>query len=309
MNDLPDFSAAPLHQILDYFDNDSKNETPINFLIADPDLCRGYYAGERIDRNGQKLICRSWKAWVDLASHLGYRLLTPERYDKTRLRLTFESVTRERSFHTDNESDKYSSRSPFARIHKNEESAYYLPYFQALKRLEIFHRPRILALGVNRGDELEPILRFNPEAKVTGIDLDADALALAQKRFGPALTTHCLDLNRLEELDLGRYELILSIGTLQSPGIDMKPLMMELVQKHLTQKGALLLGWPNARWIDGELLYGARPKNYPFSELSLVIKDLFWIKKYLQQHKYRVVITGREYLFLEATKIGLSRKA
>jgi hypothetical protein len=88
----------------------------------------------------------------------------------------------------------------------------------------------------------------------------------------------------------------------------MKPLIMELVQRHLTSSGALLLGWPNARWIDGELLYGATPPNYPFSELSLVIKDLFWIKKYLQQHRFRVVITGREYLFLEGTPIGTGRK-
>ncbi len=80
---------------------------------------------------------------------------------------------------------------------------------------------------------------------------------------------------------------------------------MHLVQERLSPDGAILLGWPNARWRDGELLYGARPRHYPFSELSLVIKDLFWIKKYLQQHKFRVVITGREYLFLEATRIGV----
>jgi len=47
-----------------------------------------------------------------------------------------------------------------------------------------------------------------------------------------------------------------------------------------------------------------RAPNYPYPEMSLLIKDIYWIKKYLQQHKFRVTITGKEYLFVTATKIG-----
>jgi hypothetical protein len=307
-DDLPDFSTTPLHELIDRL-GESGPVKAITFLVTDPDLCGGHYAGESLLRGDRQLLCRSWRAWNDLATLLGCRLRTPERHDERRLRLTLEPLVPRRSFHSDPEGKSYEPHTPFARIRKNEEPAYYFPYLQALRRLGLSRRSRILALGINRGDELEPILRLNPEAQITGVDLAADALAEAQGRFGPALSTHCRDLNCLEELELGHFDLILSIGTLQSPGIAMKPLIMDLVQNHLTPDGALLLGWPNARWIDGELLYGARPKNYPFSELSLVIKDLFWIKKYLQQHKFRVVITGREYLFLEATKIGLGQKA
>jgi hypothetical protein len=298
-----DLSSASLTEVLTFLENRKGAET-VSFLATDPDLCRGHYAGETIRHAGRRLICRSWRAWNDLANHLGYRLRTPERYDDSRVLLTLERLIPDQSFHHNRSGKKYGTDGAFSRIRKNEEPAYYLPYLQALKRLELSRRPRILALGVNRGDELEPILRLNPHAEITGIDQAAEALAQATQRFAPLLRTYCHDLNRLEELDLGRFDLILSIGTLQSPGIEMKPLVMGLVQKHLARDGALLLGWPNSRWIDGELIYGARVKNYPFSELSLVVKDLFWIKKYCQQHKMRVVITGREYLFLSAVKIG-----
>jgi 2-polyprenyl-3-methyl-5-hydroxy-6-metoxy-1,4-benzoquinol methylase len=308
-SELPDFSDSSLQDILDFFDKIPKKCSPVSFLITDPDLCQGRYAGEKIYHAGQSLICRSWRAWNDLATSLGYRLRTPDRYDESRVFLSLEPLEGDRSFHRSDSIEKYASESAFARIRKNEEPAYYFPYFRALQRLRLSHRTHILALGLNRGDELEAILRLNPQAKITGIDLAEDALQKAQERFNETLETHCHDLNGLETLDLGRFDLILSIGTLQSPSIEMKPLVMDLVQKHLAPDGALLLGWPNARWIDGELIYGARVKNYPFSELSLVIKDLFWIKKYLQQHKFRVVITGREYIFLEATKIGLNQKA
>ncbi|MGE4473070.1 MAG: methyltransferase, partial [Sulfuricurvum sp.] len=32
-------------------------------------------------------------------------------------------------------------------------------------------------------------------------------------------------------------------------------------------------------------------------------KDIYYCKKYLQQKKFRVTLTGKDYLFLTATKI------
>ncbi|MCK4974827.1 MAG: methyltransferase, partial [Sulfurimonas sp.] len=67
---------------------------------------------------------------------------------------------------------------------------------------------------------------------------------------------------------------------------------------------AMILGFPNCRWIDGEMVYGAKAPNYSFNEMSLVLKDIHFCKKYLQQKKYRVTITGKDYLFLTARKIA-----
>ena len=306
MQSVPtDLGVACLAEIVDYLSKELKRSGYAAFLILDPDRCRRHYAGEKLRIDEQEYRCRSWRAWNDLATQLGSRILTPERYDARRLLLRFEAIERNGTFHQDNEAGKYAPGSTFARIRKNEEPAFYLPYLRALRRLGAERRSRILDLGLNRGDELEPVFQAGFTGTVWGIDLDEAALAEAKRRFGTRLHTRIHDLNRLEDLPQERFDLILSIGTLQSPGIELKPLLMHLVQERLTPDGAILLGWPNARWIDGELLYGARVKHYPFSELSLVIKDLFWVKKYLQQHRFRVVITGREYLFLEATRIGV----
>ncbi|WP_456428533.1 class I SAM-dependent methyltransferase [Nitratifractor sp.] len=302
---IPDLSDTPLSQIIRELERELRSANTAAFWILDPDRCRGLYAGERLTLGDKAYHCRSWRAWNDLAAQLGCRLLTPERHDAQRLLLRIEKLRHENSFHREKQSEKYDPKSTFARIRKNEEPAFYLPYLRSLHRLGVESRERILALGPNRGDELEPIFASGFRGEILGIDLSAPALREAQTRFGSRLRTCVQDLNRLAELPPERFDLILSIGTLQSPAIELKPLIMHLVQQRLSSDGAILLGWPNARWQEGELIYGARPRHYSFSELSLVIKDLFWIKKYLQQHKFRVVITGREYLFLEATKIGV----
>ena len=127
---------------------------------------------------------------------------------------------------------------------------------------------------------------------------------MARERFGSNVALHVNDINTIDALDLGAFDLIVSIGTLQSPGINMKPFLMHLVQNYLEPGGALILGFPNCRWIDGEMLYGAKAPNYPFSEQSLLYNDVMFCKKYLQQHKFRVTLTGKQYLFLTATKIA-----
>jgi hypothetical protein len=111
------------------------------------------------------------------------------------------------------------------------------------------------------------------------------------------------DINELESLYIGKFDLIITIGTLQSSNINFKERFMYIVQNHLNKDGAMILGFPNCRWIDGTIVYGAMAKNYPFSEMSLLIKDIHFCKKYLQQKKFRVMVMGREYIFLVARSI------
>ena len=100
-----------------------------------------------------------------------------------------------------------------------------------------------------------------------------------------------------------KFDLIISIGTLQTTTVDTKAVVMNLIQNYLNKNGRVIFGFPNSRWIDGELIYGAKAPNYKYNELSLVIKDIYWIKKYLQQKRFRVSIVGKDYLFLRAVKI------
>ncbi len=78
---------------------------------------------------------------------------------------------------------------------------------------------------------------------------------------------------------------------------------MSLVQHYLEKDAAIILGFPNSRWIGGEMIYGAKAPNYAMSEMSLLFNDVMFCKKYLQQKKFRVTLTGKQYIFLTATKI------
>jgi hypothetical protein len=190
-----------------------------------------------------------------------------------------------------------------------EEPAFFHYYLQALRNVQIKKRKRILNLGVNRGDEFEVIRGMtDPDTyqkmALVGIDHSQSAITCAKTIFpetNVSLYTH--DINDLSTLKLDRFDLLISIGTLQSPGINYKPFLMELVQEHLQNDSALILGFPNSRWQGGEMVYGAKAPNYAMSEMSLLFNDVMFAKKYLQQKKYRVTITGKQYIFLTATKI------
>ena len=119
----------------------------------------------------------------------------------------------------------------------------------------------------------------------------------------PNVSFYAHDANDLASLNLGEFDLIISVGTLQSSNLKFNSILASLVQNQLKRTGAMILGFPNCRWIDGEMVYGARVKNYSFSEMGLLYKDVVFAKKYLQQKKFRVTITGKEYIFITATSI------
>jgi trans-aconitate methyltransferase len=239
-------------------------------------------------------------------------MLTPEIISVNRVLLRLEKLNKIDSFHNNKDikyEEKYGVESIFADINKNEEPAFIYAYTNALKQVDISSRDSVLDLGVNRGDEfvaIEKMLTKNrfKEIKLIGIDHSQSAISKAREIFQQQnIEFHCHNINNLEELNIPRVDLIISIGTLQSPNINFKTLFMSLIQNHLTSNGAIILGFPNSRWVDGEMIYGAKAPNYSFLEMSLIIKDIYFCKKYLQQHKFRVTITGKEYIFLTATKI------
>ena len=86
--------------------------------------------------------------------------------------------------------------------------------------------------------------------------------------------------------------LVVSFATLQSAALDDRALLRRIVQDHLTPRGAVILGIPNSRYRDGEVVAGARMKNFRQAELGLVVKDVAFYRKYLQQHGRRVFVTG-----------------
>ncbi len=250
-----------------------------------------------------------YKAFVDIAQIYKYKMLTPKEYDEGIVEFSFVKLDPTSSFHqTKNSQEKYGLESEFFGIDKIAQPSFLYHYQEALKFCDVASKESILNLGVNKADEFEVIEKMLSvdafkKKRVVGVDYSESIIKYAQKRF-PFAQMLLADINTLEKKKLGRFGLIISIGTLQSSNINFNERFMSIYQNLLEKDGAIILGFPNCRWIDGEMVYGAVAPNYNFAEMSLMLKDIHFCKKYLQQKGYRVVITGKDYLFLSARKIN-----
>jgi SAM-dependent methyltransferase len=285
------------------------DRSEVQFAVLNPDLFSGFYAGTTVTLNGRTYLYRALRSWLDLAADLHCRILMPVSASDESVILRFQKLDTH-SFHQENpqkRSEKYGVDSHFSSINKNEEPAFLSAYLHALDIADIAAKKRVLNLGVNRGDEFTLIRELLGEAafgaiEFVGIDHSKSAIKEAKSRLNtPNMHFYSHDINTLDELNLGRFDLIITVGTLQSPGINYKPFLMDLVQNHLSDDGAVILGFPNSRWIDGEMVYGAKMRNFRESDLSLLLGDIDYAKRYLQQKKFTVRISGKEYLFLTAT--------
>lgn len=293
-----DFRTKSSKEILNYFQSlQMKSCETIEIELLESDIAKIGY-----------------KAFVDLAQLFFMKMLTPQQKSSGTI-LRFQKLNLETSFHsnTDKGSEKYGANSQFFIIDKTTQFTFLYHYEQALRFIDIKSKKRVLNLGINRGDEFLAIKEILEDdefrsKEFVGIDYSKSAIEFAKNSIRDEnIEFVCHDINSLDELDIGRFDLIVSIGTLQSSNINFNEKFMSLYQNYLEKDGAIILGFPNCRWIDGEMIYGAKAPNYPFSEMSLVLKDIHFCKKYLQQKKYRVVITGKDYLFLTARKIGESK--
>jgi SAM-dependent methyltransferase len=283
----------------------------VRIEVPDPDLGRGCYPGERVGPEGA-LVHRPLRGWCDLAEGLGCRLLTPRGVDATHVALCFERLGPEAPWHvegrtaepeTEARHERYGAGSAFARLRKLEDPGFLLTFLEALGRVPLPPGARVLDLGVNRGDELAVFdwLPTPPDVTFVGVDHSPSALAEARARFpDPRHRFLEADLNALPS-GLGRFHLVVSVGTLQSPGVDDHALLRRLVQEHLEPGASLLLGFPNSRFRDGEVVYGARVRNLREPDLSLLVKDLSFYRRYLHQHGFRTFLGGKYDLLLTAT--------
>ena len=308
--DMITFTTQSMQEILPILQEKLQKNNSITFEVLDPDLGEGY-AGNKIEIETQTYMHRGYKAWTDLAELLYCKMLTPKEGTYPCIKLTFEKLQND-SFHRDGkDSEKYGTGSYFAQIYKMQEPTFFYYYNQALDNVKLAQRKRILNLGINRADEFEVIrnkldVKEYKNMELVGVDHSESAIAYAKRVFEEDnVTFYAEDINEIDSLELGQFDLLISIGTLQSPSINFKPFFMKLVQEYLSKDAAIILGFPNSRWLGGEMLYGAKAPNYVMNEMSLVLNDIIFCKKYLQQKKYRVTVTGKQYLFLTATKIGV----
>ena len=294
MLDLHNKTLLEIIEILNKKVDILKEHESIKFLVSNPD---------------EEKTLHTYKTWLDLAHLLKCNMLTPKQVDAYLIELSFKKLSQD-SFHALNadKEQKYGTNSIFSKIKKNEQTSFIYYYVQALKNVKIDERKKVLNLGINNGDEFEVIEQLTPNftnLELLGIDYCSSAIKDAKQKFQNYSNVTFLqaDINELNSLNLGKFDLIVSIGTLQSSNLNLNEVFMSIIQNQLSPNGAIILGFPNCRWIDGEMIYGAMMRNYNYSEMSNLYKDVVYCKKYLQQKKFRVTITGKDYIFLTATSI------
>lgn len=258
----------------------------VAFTVADPDGGLGLYAGEATPAG----LHRPWSTWVDLASLLDAHLLTPERTGERQVRVQL----RAQAPSADPDATGYSAQGDWARVDKLEDPVFLFTLVEALRRVGPPAGGRVLSLGVNAGRELDALALAFPDHTfdVHGVDLETSALTAARQRH-PDMTVHELDVTTLPQAHLGRFDLILTLSLLQSPGIRQDVLLSALWRHHLTPGGGLVLGYPNARYRDGALSYGARVRNYRRPDLSLMAADVTDARRRLQRQGFKVFVTGK----------------
>lgn len=305
------FFNESMFEILSYLNNKLKQQGDfVEIEVLNPDTADNTYAGTKLEINSKEYIYRGYKSWIDLSEVLYCKLLTPIIATEYTVVLRFKKLNIEESFHQSiiTKEEKYGNDSPFSLINKNEEPAFLSAYLRALSFANINNRDNILNLGINRADEFEVIEKVIGSGSMLsknfyGIDFSPSAIARAKNTFPSTnFTFICDDLNNIDNLNLPKMDLIITIGTLQSSSLNFKPYFMSLVQNYLNKEGSIIIGFPNTRWMGGEMVYGAKIKNYSFSDQSLLYKDVFFCKKYLQQKKFKVILSGKNYLFLTATR-------
>ncbi|MEO8845617.1 MAG: class I SAM-dependent methyltransferase [Kofleriaceae bacterium] len=277
----------PLTEILAYLTRELTGGARAELAIRDPAATAGAYAGEQGHR--------PWRVWTELADALAMRLAI--RADGDGFVLTFTALDRERTLERGEGVEAYGVDSGFARIHKLEDPSFVIDLRDALARAHLPPTASVLDVGSNRGDELELIYEAAPDARVTALDHSQSTLAIGRARW-PRATFELADVT--QPLEVGRFDLVIAIGMMQTGNLDDRALLRRLVQDHLAPTGSVILGVPNCRYFDGEVSYGARMRNFAQPELGLVVKDIAFYRKYLQQHHRQVFVTGRNYLFVTA---------
>jgi len=290
------FVHEPLAEILAHL---RAAEGAVTIRVPNPDAGHGRYPGEPADADPLSPRHRPLRVWTDLADRLELRLHTPVPLGDM-MALTFSPLDAAATLlqRGTRGPGKYTPGSGFHRASKLEEPDFLLDLADALERCGLPEAPRVLSLGVNTGDELVPILAHRPRATCTGIDHDEAALDVARERFGEPHRFLQADLTALPSLP--PHDLVICIDTLQSPGVDDRAVLRHLTQDLLAPSGSVILGVPNCRYVDGELLHGARMVNFRQPELSLLLKGVAFYKKYLQQHRKRVFVTGKHELLITA---------
>ena len=303
--------------LLDHLDIGHRREA-IEFRVINPDYFSAHFDGEFVDHDGQPVRYRTIQCWLELAESLRCRLSVPRRLEPPFMQLRFEPIAETQCLHRaamkSGETEKYGVASEYARLRRFEEPSFVHGIAEAMREARLSSGQRVLILGVNRGDEIEglnglldPAIR--QEIEWVGVDHCPSAIAEAENRFAELNTMfHCADLDDFDWSSSGAFDLVVAINTLHSPTLDGQAICRRVVKDVLTANGTLILGFPNCRYENMTLRYGARVKNYAEPEFSTLFRQVSAFRRYLNQQGFKTRLTGKYTWLLAGHRPKLHRE-
>ena len=292
-------------------------DAPAGFVwdaeVIDPDVSAKHFAGESLIVGGVECRYRPWKTWFELAETLGCVLNTPHVLEDGFVRIRLRRLDDKDAWHLNSDpsgkAEKYGVGSGFDRIDKFEDPAFAAHFMEAIDFAAPRPKARCLFLGVNQGDEVGMFVEImGPQRSASmsfvGIDHSPSAIEVAQKKFGQSNIEFVLgDLRDLDEMELGSFDVVVALNTLQSPGFDGQAIIRRINTHFLNDGGSFILGFPNDRYIDHAQLFGPRVKNYREPEMSLLLKDVMGYRRYLHQQKFVVKVFGKHTILMAARRL------
>lgn len=315
------FTDEPLSVIIEHLvalRDETGADHVVELEVLDPDRCEAtHFNGERVTIAGIDYLHRHYQTWLDLAQSLGYSLLTPrsapELEPMIRLRMR---VLGHRDWHSSSlpsgHAEKYGAESHFARLNKAEEPHFHQHLLTCARWVGLNEHTRVLSLGVNSGAELKlclSALSLEQQAQLSedqwvGIDHSASAIERARDLYNePHFSWRVADLRALDDLSLGKFDLIICLNTLHSPLIDERQELKRWVSGHLHERGGIIISLPQSRYVETQQLYGDHGFHAAQLRPSKSLKMVTSMQRYLQQHRFEVHTRGKYTLFMSARRL------
>lgn len=283
--------------------------------IPNPDWGIGCYPGELYERDGRLLRHRSLPLWYELAELVGCRLLTPRWLADEWLLLTFQVLDPQKAPHRFEgpRAEKYEPGTLFSKVVRTEEPTFLREYLRFIRRLPERTGCRVLILGVGQGWEFEPFYAEWPaerlaETEMIGLDHAVAALEAARRRFGSGGPRFvATDLADCDWREFGRFDVLIAVNVLHSPAIDGHGLLQRLIKDHCTPNCRVLFGFPNCRYLDGEVRYGTRVGRQKESDWAPLLQEVAYYRRILEKNGFNVQVRGKHTVIVQGARKQFKR--
>ncbi len=197
-------------------------------------------------------------------------------------------------------SERYGAATNYRRFDRLEEPEILDDTLYALAAMRPRSARRVLSIGVNDGRELELFREVGAgSVELWGIDWSESGIRSCRERF-PEHAERMLqhDIERLGELDLPTFDIVLALNTLHCTTLDRDKTLKQL-GRVVTAETQWLITVPNCHFGADDIRRRPLDRNHARHDRRKALKDVQYLTRYFHRAGYRNISTFGTYdLFL-----------